>query len=365
MWNCKYREKIAFFLLLLNAAAAFAELSVTFEPPQFRDGLEQIEALIAEHSVVFLHEIKTTLEDSIDKPLFMEGFNRAASHASAITPSIHRKTGFFFSVGTIASLYSETLSPDMFADLENLNEESDYPGGFGVQPLVAHLGVPLDRFIPGISLSLTGGYIRLSSGDLGLETGTLGGQIHWNLQKKKQALFTWDGIALSAGGSWSLSNLSAAFEPGLIEETVEIDPDSRGPLTTLEVAVISLDPVVRAGVATRSINVSMQATTGFTLFGFLSAFAGGSVGWGLSRSAITIDMDEHIVIEGDFQGWIEDSSQGSIAIHGTDDEIVTTTWGFSAIAGLAFRFSVLDITVPVIWRPGKAIGTGLFMGVSL
>jgi len=267
-------------ILFFSVVAGFglsAEVQISLTPPGLMPGLTGLEDMFEDEVVALTDEINETLSDSIDKPLFMQGFGGAAAtsvlvpHAvrSSSVPSVH--------FGIDVSVYAEPLASDIAIRLKNLDADSDERMGACMQPFVVSVRVPLDRFYPGLYGGGNFGYMNTLSGDYRMRAIAAGLSAGYRLKGSRFGVFFWDGISVEAGADYSSDRITASFSPGSVSETITLDEDGDGPLPAFD-AALTFDPEVTAGVDLSVLSFSIQASSGVTVIEAVSLFAGVTLG---------------------------------------------------------------------------------------
>lgn len=353
-------------LALLCALPLSAQIRVDLATPRLIDEFSDYQGVLDDYALQYRDEIAAIVSETLDKPLFMEGFGMAASAASAVPAALRPPASPFLSAGSSAAVYAEDLSGETPSTLSNLDPESDMKAGLCVLPLAVQGALPFtvmgQRGYAGLAL----GYIDADTGEYGVESLSAGlfAGITFLAPRTAPRIVSWEGVSLEAGGDWTNNRMNALFEPGRITQDIPLDPDGEGPLVPQDIT-LAVDPEVRAGIATELICLRASLRTGVTLFQALSLYGGGGILWSRTRTGITVESDAPIVIESYVSDLVDPEHPGSIAIDGTAAQFAAYALMPYLQGGLLFRVGPFGMGLPVVWKPGEALGTGFFVGVSL
>lgn len=355
-------------LTLVLSAVSLAPLSpaprVTLVTPTLIEEFSAYQEVLDEYALEYRDEIAGIVSEALDKPLFMEGFGSATAAAAVVPGAVRDPSSPFIGIGSTAAVFAEGLSPELADELASIDPESDMKAGMCIQPVVINLGFPLPFFNRSLYLGASFGYIDADTGDYGMKAVSAGGFAGCRLFAERPSLVSWDGISLEAGGDWTANHLAAVAKPGEITQDVPLDPDGNGPLVPQHVT-LRVDPVVRAGIDTNLVSARASLRTGVTFFRALSLYAGGGLAWARTRTGISVESSDEFEVEGDLESLLEPDKPGSISIDGTAAEYATERWLPFIQAGLMFRVGAFGMSLPVIWKPGEALGTGVFFGINL
>lgn len=353
-----FRALTVYLLCALAAAAATGQPKVVLKAPVLGEGMDYVQANLDTSMTDFSDDVQGLVNDTLNKPAFMEGFGSAASRVVLVPTVPHHASGFRISLGSAAALYSEDLSPEMVSRLSNLSIESDEKTGACIQPLVISFAFPIPLTRDRVHAAASVGWMEAEASEYGVKAFSGGGTISATVFKPVGRKIVWDGLVLSAGGDYARNEVTARIKPGVIRQTVEIDPDDDGPLVAMT-ATISLNPDIRAGVESSVTAGKAYMSTGATFFEALSVSVGAGYTAGLARAAILLDTDETVDVEGYLANLI--SEPGSVSIHGTASETWTKTRFPWVQASLGWNIGPFRIVLPVAYTPEDGIGTGFFL----
>ena len=345
----------------IACAGLFAEPTVTLTPPKLDPGMEAIEVMLQASAESFTGEIAELVNDSLAKPLFMEGFGGAAAMVVLVPGGIHENASLSFSLGSAGSVFSENMSPKSIDAINEMTPESDMKSGACIQPLVLRIALPLPFLLPGLNIGGSIGFMDAESGDYGIWAFSAGLSTGYTFFKPRKRLIMWDGIALNIGADYAINRLTATIRPGVITEDIPIDPDGDGPLVPFP-ATLSLDPEIRAGVESSIHSYRIQATSGITFFEAFSLFGGMGFSFATAKAGISIETSEEIQVEGYLADLVE--TPGQISIHGTTAEVSSNSAGLYFLAGIKFSVGTFNLSVPVILKPSESLGVGAFLGIQ-
>lgn len=358
------RAAVNFFLFIAGGAFVWPEAKITLVTPGLEPGYESLEAVIAAEVIEYRDDMAAILTESLDKPLFMEGFGGAAAMALQVPSAVHEADSFFLSVGSALSVYAENLSPRLADELRSLDPESDMKAGLCVQPVSVNIGIPLSFLLKGLYLGGSVGYIDADAGEYGIRALSAGGFLGYRILKKRMNFLTWEGLSFEAGGDWAQNRMAASIAPGEISKTIEFDPDDDGPLVAEEIT-FHVDPVIRTGIESALYSFRGSLGTELTVLNALSLSVGASAVWNTRRTGITVESDEPVIVDGYLADLINPDEPGRVIIEGTASEIEKTEWGYLLQGAVKLRFGPVTMTLPLLWEPNKALGTGMFIGIRL
>ncbi len=362
----RIRSRISFALavclITVFAMPVRAEIAVTIESPVLKSGMASIQAMIEESTRNFALNIESLVNDTVDKPAFLEATSLATAQVALVPGAVPSGDQLNISLGSAMAYHSPWLSTSILSELDDLDVKNDIEAGACIQPLVLRASLPLDFLVRGLSVSCNAGYMNADSGPFGIHSITAGLSSSYRLVRQKRGVVAWNGVTLVAGTDFARQNLSVTVGAETISEVIPIDPDGTGPLSPFE-ATVSVDPVINASVETTLIAGHIGATTGVTFLKALTLFAGAGATAGWSKSSISIDSRDPIEVAGYLGDLIE--SPGMIGVSGSMGELQT---GFIApylTGGLEFAIGSLNLTIPVSYKPFNSIGAGVFVGVKL
>ncbi len=341
-----------------------ARAKVTLTTPELIDEFRDYQAVLDEYAQTYCDDIADIVGDSLDKPLFMEGFASAAGVSSLVSAAVREPGLPSLSVGSAAAVYADSLGPSLASELSSLDPESDMRAGLCVQPVVVNMGATLPFFGKKTYAGLSFGYIDADTGAYGIKALSAGGFAGARVFAGRPSLLTWEGLTLELGGEWAATGLSTVAKPGTITQEVGLDPDADGPLVP-QYVTLRVNPDIKAGIETNMIALRASAKTGVTFFRALTLTAGGGVAWSYARSGITVETQDQIVIDSYLGQLVKEGQNGSIAIEGTAATLVSRHVIPYFQGGASFRVGSFSLSVPVVWKPGEALGSGLFVGLSL
>ncbi len=353
---------LPFTLLFYISFYSPAEPLVVITPPTLNgEGNDSLQAMLNAACADFTGELANLASESLDKPLFMEGFVNAAARTLLVPGAVPGNGKMTLSVGSTVAVYSEDLSPTMIERLGELDTESDERTGACTQPITISFEMPLDMISPRLRAGVSGGWIKAETTEYGLEAWTVGGGASWRVFPARSGMAAWDGLDVSFGADYGKNKITALVQPGRMTQTVTIDIDDDGPLVGID-TILSMEPDILGGVETGAFSFRFRASTGATFFRALGLSAG--AGWMAARgsSAVAIDTDAPIEVEGTLGGMIEEN--GSIVITGTTSKRDFFTQAFFLQSALSFEVGSFRLSIPVIWTPADGVGAGAFAGVS-
>lgn len=352
-----FRTLTVCILIMAAASSAAGQPKVVLKAPVLGEGMKAIQSTLDISMTGFSDEVQGLVNDTLSKPAFMEGFGSAASRVVLVPTVPHHAAGFRISLGSAAALYSEGLSPEMAARLSNLSIESDEKTGACIQPLVISFAFPIPFTRDRVHAAASVGWMEAEASEYGIKAFSAGGALSVTVFRPAGRKISWDGLVLSAGGDYASNEVTARIRPGVIRQTVEIDPDDDGPLVPMS-AAISLNPDIHAGVESSVTAGKAYLSTGATLFEALSVSAGTGWAFGLARAAILLDTDETVDVEGNLANLI--AEPGAVSIHGTASETWTTTMFPWVQASLGWNIGPFRIVLPVAYTPEDGIAMGFF-----
>ncbi len=362
----RIRSRISFALVAvlsaLSVTPARADIVVTIESPVLKSGMASIQAMIDESTREFALDIESLVNETVDKPDFLEATSLAAAQAALVPGAAPAGDRPSISLGSAMAYHSPWLSTSIVSNLDDLDVKRDINAGVCVEPLVLRAGFPLDFLVRGLSVSCNAGYMNADSGSFGIRSVNAGLSASYRLIERKRGAVAWNGLVLNAGADIARQNLSVTIEADTISEAIPIDPDGSGPLAPFE-ATVSVDPVIDAGVETTLIAGHLGATTGVTFLKAITLFAGAGASAGMSKSSITIESNDPIAVAGYLGDLIE--TPGTIGVSGTVGEHRTGFFTPYFTGGLDFAIGAVRLTVPVSYKPFNSIGAGVFVGVTL
>jgi len=333
---------------------------VDLTPPSLQPGMAGVEALLAANALAFVDDIRVRVEEGARKPRLFEAFAMATGIASAVPSASHEAaSGFSLAVGSAAAVHASSFGPEMLAALEGIGLEGDLEAGACAEPMVLRARY---RFPSGaVDLALGLGYFDAVIQGYGAESLMGDASCGYRIGAPGSGALAWEALRLETGCSLAINTLSGSFRTGPISQTVPIDPDASGPLVPIY-ATISVDPPILLAMESRVLNARLQASTGFSLLGALSLSlgAGGVLTWG--GSALSLDTEAPIEVQGYLEGLVD--QPGRISISGTAASYPYLGVSPYASAALSFTVGAFSLSLPLVYGYPGGLGAGLFAQVK-
>lgn len=353
---------LAFAYLAVPVHELAAEPIVSVHAPTLKAGYDNLQAVLDEAMTSFTGDFGSFIDDTLDKPELMSGFNDAGMEALLVPAMLPEAGKPYVAIGTSASFASPGLSNSFLDNIGSLDARSDFDAGIGFQPLVARLAYPVDFLVPNLTLGATAGYLDAISDTIGIEAGYAGILAEYTVIRGSRGMIAWDGLNVGMGLNYARCRITATVRTGSISQPVEIDPDGSGPLAPFSETIVA-DPDVRAGIESTTLALNANASTGATFFRALSIFGGGGLAVGKTTSGIALDGSGTVNVTGYLSGLVQ--SPGTFSITGTAGERTSIALTGYIFAGLSFRVAIFEISLPVVFTPVDSVGTGVFLGVRL
>lgn len=350
-------------LLGLCAAAAQAQLTVSIDSPLLGPGTERLQALVDQNLQGFSDQISAYIIENFDKPLFMEGFSRAAA-VSVLVPGAALAPSFpYLSLGSSVAAFSADYSPEIVQTLESLPSEADAAAGACSQPFLFKAGFPLKAGKVNFDMGASLGFMNARAGLYELQAFSMGMGAGLVLGRGARGILGWEALRLEAGADFAVSQLSARFQTGRINQTVPIDPDGIGPLVGFN-ATFGIEPEAEAGIRSSVASFRLQASSGATLFRAVTLSLGAGAQAASARSALSLRVDGvPIIVEGYLSNLIE--TPGTISVSGRVSERSIAFVGAYLFGSLGFRIGAFGISVPLAWSIPGGLGLGASIGMEL
>ncbi|HAW85399.1 MAG: hypothetical protein A2087_06905 [Spirochaetes bacterium GWD1_61_31] len=364
----KYRL-MAVFSCLLSLQLAYADLKVVIVTPELQDGMASLETMLAAEAGSAAFELAAMIEQLADKPLLMAGFSQAATTLGLLPGQAMPQESWLVSAGSSVALCLDDYSVDLAARLAALNPEDDLSLGLSAQPILAQLSVPLGRLwsrLAGLDAGAFLGYSDIAGSAGGVRAISGGLNLGWTLFGPAGGVAVgpadWLGLRLSAVAAFFDTTVNMVVEPGTMYQTANIDPDGPGPLNSFP-ATIRVEPSVRAGVNSAVLVTRLQATTGFSVLRLLTCLVGGGAVLGSGRSAVNIEADEEMFVEGYLAPLVAEN--GRIQISGQTGEQTALIFSIYLVLAPALQFGNFRLTIPALWQFPANLGAGVFVEMRL
>jgi hypothetical protein len=183
----------------------------------------------------------------------------------------------------------------------------------------------------------------------------------YRLRGSRFGVVTWNGFAFHAGVDFSVDDVMARYEFGNIYETISLDTDGIGTVPSFN-ANLSIMPAIEAGGKISTLVFGFRLSTSITFIEAVSAFGGIGITASSSTSRIWVSLDEDITLD-EYTASLVDKP-GRVTVSGDLARERAGGVGGYFEGGLQFHAGALLITLPVLWTPYYALGTGVFLGVS-
>ncbi|MBF9017932.1 MULTISPECIES: hypothetical protein [unclassified Oceanispirochaeta] len=361
-----FRFLILLFILVFPACLG-AEIQVEIAVPQLRDGMEELEALLAENIGDAAVEIENLVNNFLEKPEFTRAFGSAVS-MSATLPMLGTQplaSTYSFSLGAYASLYSYTLDVQLISDrLSELNPEEDFEFGGSARLINGSFTFPLEKVLPRLSLFASIGYSDVKSEDYYLKDFFLQTALGYAVFKDlgREDRLSWTPVYIQGGGAYGFHDVGTNIPVGEIIREFEADPDGNGPLPPQDVSIL-LDPVLDIGMRSNIGCFSFSATTGVSLFNSFHFYLGAGCNLSFGRTDILLSGDNEVTVLG-YLGDLVDVP-GSISVDGSVEGSSPRPFLGYFFTGIQFDISRMFINIPILILPGKGLSSGISLGVSL
>ncbi len=357
-----FTRKLVFLALVLSVKAGWAQIEVELTAPKLKPGMAALEVMLQAAAESFSGNIVSIIEPSLSKPLFMQAFTGATITASLLPGQLQSNRGVAFSMGSAASVWSANYSEETITSLKDIGMNTDLEAGTCIMPLLAQFSVPLKGILPGLDVGGYLGYMKISGSTIGIQsfsTGAFSGLLLFGPENDDSgSIFSWQGIKLSLGGGYSQGTLSMTVAPGPIYQDIPIDADGAGPLVP-QIATISIEPSIDAGVRSIVAGARIFGSTGITLFNALKLSAGVGFSVAQGNSAISIEADEPITVKGYLAGLVE--TDGSISVSGTTAKTETFSFSPYLSSNISFRVGAFNIALPLVWNIKKGLGAAVLV----
>lgn len=364
----KARSAFARMILIASlftaiAGALSAEVTVAITPPEFTSGGGFLDDSFESASDRINDEINGYLDDKwMRKPRFMRAFGAAAAYALLVPRAVPACELPALNFGVAASAWANPLDETVEDTLRETDVNSDEPMGAYARPFLLSVDIPLEWLKKGLSAGGTFGYMGMSDDLYRASSFSAGVQAGYRLFGARFGPVTWEGLSLRAGVDGSVDNVIVKYSFDKLSESVTFDEDGDGPLPPFDArARVSPDVSLEAEIS--SLSFSVRASTGVTLVDAISLFGGFGLTAYSGTARIGVSLDEEISLDGYAATLVRKPAR--VTVSGDLAKEQTSSFGGFLECALQLRAGALLITIPVLWTPYCALGTGVFMGVAL
>jgi len=358
-----------FFLFLLFLTPSFlqAEVRIDIIVPQLRDGMEELEALLAENVGDAALEIEKYVNDFLEKPELTRAFG-SATGLTASLPAVGLQplaSSWSFSLGSYASLYSYTLRFDLLSDrLSSLDPEDDFEFGGSVRIINGSFTAPLERVLPRLSLFASVAYADVESDYFFLKDFYLQSSLGYGIfdDREYRSGFKWSPLYLQSGAGFAYHSIGAFIPLGEITREFEADPDGAGPLPPQDVSIL-LDPDLGIGMQSAIGVLTFSLSTGLSLFDTFHVYAGTGCTVAFGRTDIVLTGDNEVAVLGYLGELVEEP--GSVNVGGSVEGSAPHPFTGYLFTGVQLDISKMFIAVPLLFLPGRGLSGGISLGVRL
>lgn len=352
---------LSVLVLISSGPLSFAAPRVTIDLPVLVTGMEGIEAEFELALEDFVDYADSDIFDSLQKPLFMEGFAGAASNTPLVAHALHFSPIPSVHLGLSAAAYAKPLDDSISDRVSSIDDDSDEVMGAAIQPLVVQASFPLEFLKPGLFGGASLGYMDADMGEYRLKGFTAGALVGYTYGGGRRGACVWDGITVNTGIDYAKNSLSAVYDPGPQSRTESFDADGSGPAPAIG-ATFRIDPEVQGSIETNVKAFSAQVSTGLTLINAISLYAGLGFKLASAEASLEIDADEEIEIDGDLADYVE--TPGRVSIDGSVVSREKIFSGIFLLGGIQLKAGALILTIPIVWEMDRSLAAGLFMGVT-
>lgn len=296
--------------LVVVVAALFpmgvaADFKVTITPPQVDDNDLQT----AIDTAVNLFE--TSLEENTevfgkftDQPKLANAFANAGA-ASAHAGTIRAFTDFrrfALILGTGVAAASPDISPEMLDEtVLALEEEGDIYFGAAIQPINVALGINISRLLDRSRAFVKVGFIpETNFGDTSSFSSTsIGLGLNYQVLQSRQlplGIIRWRGLSAGTG---------ILYQQNTTRLSINTGDDFKQPVGDPEIGNLIIGSVLSAEIASRTVTIPLELTTGFRLLWGLEVNAGAGVDLAFGRSEVSLGSNSTVNFVSDTGGIIQ------------------------------------------------------------
>lgn len=353
------------FLIVISPANISAELQVEINIPKLKDGMSQVEALLAANITLAIVEIEKMANESLEKPLITRACGAGSGFAGTLgTTGYAPNPGeMTFSTGLIAGVESDTFDYDDIEErFDNLEPEDDYPLGAGARGVSCTALIPLSRLLPGLHISASGSYVDLSEEDYFINGVSLGLSAGYSIFRNiERGIVRWTPVEFRIGGGFGKNSFGTTVSAGKITETFDIDPDGSGPFPSQSIS-IEVEPEIDIALETEIWDFTAAVLTGINIADFISFYAGGGGVYMTGKTGISAESSSDIHVLGYLSELIE--KEGSIDISGEVEGEPVNEFSTFIHGGIRFDFGQAFLNIPVFFRPPDGLAGGVTMGIE-
>lgn len=346
----------------LCAAPSFAELTVTLTLPGYPASLDPLRDSFEAEIDRLLGSVTDSIEDTADKPRFVEGFSRAALGATQVSYAVDAPTLPYAYFGFSGAAYAEELDWRISHKVSGLTDDSDELMGASLRPFFASVRFPLERFVPRLSGGASIGFMDASVDRADVTYLSLGVSASYRLIPPRRGAVAWNGVSVLGSFDFARSSATARVDGSTQRDTIRVDEDGPGPLAPYD-ASVSITPSAEAEVSFTSLSLGAHCGTGVTFIDAITLRAGVGLAFGAAFVAADVAAGGEIVTTGRLQTL--EQSPGRIDVSGSVLEDSVYSAEAYLEGGARFSMGSVSLSIPIVWRPGSAFGIGAFFGVEL
>lgn len=305
--------------LVVVVAALFpmgvaADFNVNITPPTLSGGGNQ--AALDAAADLLRNELvgNTALMPFVDQPLLANAFANAGA-ASAHAGTIRAFTDFrrfALILGTGVAAASPDISPEMLDEtVLALEEEGDIYFGAAIQPINVALGINISRWLDRSRAFVKVGFIpETNFGDTSSFSSTsIGLGLNYQVLQSRQlplGIIRWRGLSAGTGILYQQNTTRLSINTGG-DFTQEVSNSGN------KIGDLVIDSTLTAEIASRTVTIPLELTTGFRLLWGLEVNAGAGVDLAFGRSEVSLGSNSTVNFVSDTVG-ITQTAPGSANI---------------------------------------------------